>query len=118
MFTSVIIHDDKAKNMKTNYFKISLNFYLGSGDYRSFSVETTEHSEVITLANDLQNLEEWFEESSIDTLIDSSLLKEYLISEIFEIEDDEQEIRFDNEEGDFSIIWIDEHGRQCSVELR
>jgi hypothetical protein len=34
------------------------------------------------------------------------------------MEDDGQEIRFDNEEGDLSIIWIDEHGRQCSVELR
>jgi hypothetical protein len=118
MYTSVIIHDEKAKNMKTNYFKISLNFYLGSGDYQSFSVETTNHSEVITLANDLNNLGQWFEESSIDTLIESSLLKDHLISEIFEMEDDGQEIRFDYEEGDLSIIWIDQYGRQCPVELR
>jgi len=118
MYTSVIIHNNKTENIKTNYFKISLNFYLGHGDYQSFSIETTEHSEVITLANDLNNLDQWFKESAIDTLINSSLLKEHLVFEIFEMEDDGQEIRFDNEEGDFSIIWIDEHGRQCSVELR
>lgn len=118
MYTSVIIHDDKAKNMKTNYFKIALNFYLGSGDYQSFSVETTDASEVINLANNLDNLQQWFKESSIDTLIDSSLLKEHLIFEIFEMEDEGQEIRFDNEESDLSIIWINENGNQCPVELK
>jgi hypothetical protein len=117
MYTKLNIKKSKILKIKTNYFKISINFYLGSGRYKEIVIETKKENEVIDIVNELKKLDKWFIQSSIEDIIKNSLFKEYLIEDIFEVEVENLEIRFEDKERDLNIKWIDELGNECSVEL-